>query len=245
MLTIGLWWFLLLIAANPAWLSLPGTGLITNFALFIAAYIPAALSIAYLTSALAERSSRRKWFQAFAIAVTVALGAWGAVQRLADIDPAAHALVTRPDLHAAEWIRDHTTTDSRFLINALPAFGGTSVVGTDAGWWLPLLAGRQTTVPPLAYSTELRLDSDIRAEIEALTQQIGEGRWDDADMLDLLTQQGITHVYIGQRDGRVGNPSEYAIAPAQLLTSAHYSLLYHHDRVWIFVVVPGPDAVES
>ncbi len=39
------WWFLILLATNPAWLHLPGTGIITNFALLIAIYIPAGVLV--------------------------------------------------------------------------------------------------------------------------------------------------------------------------------------------------------
>ncbi len=42
---IGLWWLLILLAVNPHWLGLPGTGELTNFALLIAAYIPASVLV--------------------------------------------------------------------------------------------------------------------------------------------------------------------------------------------------------
>ena len=39
------WWLFILLAANPQWLRLPGTGILTNFAVFISAYIPASVII--------------------------------------------------------------------------------------------------------------------------------------------------------------------------------------------------------
>ncbi|MCK5430610.1 MAG: hypothetical protein KAI94_14120, partial [Anaerolineales bacterium] len=44
---ISLWWFLIFIITNPQWLGLPGSGAITNFTIFIAAYIPASILIGY------------------------------------------------------------------------------------------------------------------------------------------------------------------------------------------------------
>jgi hypothetical protein len=245
MLLTGLWWLTLLIATNPAWFSLPGTGLITNFALFLAAYFPAALAVGYLAATSLEGRRQRRWLQALAVLVTVIAGVWGAGQRLSDIDPATHALVTRPDLRAAAWIRENTPPGSRFLIDAFPAYGGTSIVGGDAGWWLPLLAGRSTTIPPLAYSTELSLDSDIRAEIKALAERAEGNHWDDPALLDLLAEQGVTHVYVGQRRGAVNQARTRTIVPEQLLASPSYRAVYHQDRVWIFQVVGAGEEAEG
>ncbi len=46
--TVSLWWFLLVLVANPHWLQLPGKGIIDNFAVFIAAYIPAGVILAVI-----------------------------------------------------------------------------------------------------------------------------------------------------------------------------------------------------
>ena len=64
------------------------------------------------------------------------------------------ALVGPADLAAIEWIKANTPADARFLVNSFPAYGGTLAAGTDAGWWLPLLAGRWASLPPLTYGSE-------------------------------------------------------------------------------------------
>jgi hypothetical protein len=48
-----------------------------------------------------------------------------------------------------------------------------------------------------------------------------------------LRARGITHVYLGQRQGGVNNPVP-PLEPARLLGSPAFRLLYHQDRVWIF-----------
>jgi hypothetical protein len=41
----SVWWVLILLVANPGWFLLPGAGILSNFAVFIAAYIPAGVLI--------------------------------------------------------------------------------------------------------------------------------------------------------------------------------------------------------
>lgn len=240
MLLLAIWWLLLLIVTNPAWFSLPGTGIISNFALFIAAYLPASVAAGYLAARLMEAAGQRRSMAALAVFLAVGLGLWGATQRLSDLDPRSHALVTRPDLRAAAWIRDNTPPESRFLVNSFFSYGGTSPVGADGGWWLPLLAGRQVTVPPLAYGGEVPLEAAARQRIRELNMEVQESSPGDPDLLALLQAEGVTHVYVGQRQGRVNNPDKSTLDPHLLAQSANYELVYRQDRVWIFEVVYAP-----
>jgi hypothetical protein len=45
-------------------------------------------------------------------------------------------------------------------------------------------------------------------------------------------------VYLGQRQGRVNYSGPEILAPEELLSSPHYRLAYHQDRVWIFEISP-------
>lgn len=281
---LGLWWFLILLAANPHWLGLPGQGALSNFAVFIAAYLP----VAVLTGAAfgwawneglrftrklapdrmngrgpAGRSSRAEnspgrgnppkrgrsvvpptrsmdaarvqlasgWL---ALLLCLAIGLWGARERLRDVAIAQHALVTRPDLRAADWIQANTPQTSRFLVNSFLAYGDTLVAGSDAGWWLPLLAGRATTLPPINYSSEQGPRPDYLDWTNALTVAIQERGLEDAQVRALLKERGVTHVYIGQQGGRVGNPGPPLLQAGLLSESPYYRVVYHQDRVWIF-----------
>ncbi len=237
---IGLWWLLLLLAANPQWLRLPGQGVLTNFAVFIAAYLPASVLVAAIVGWLTARAPLRSRSPLLAALVLV-FGFWGLRDRVADIDPARHALVTRPDVRAAVWITDNLPSEAKFLVNAFPAYGGTSVVGSDAGWWLPILAGRQTTLPPLTYVSEQGPRPDYREWVNQLTFLIGERGLTAEEVLQELRARGVTHVYLGQRQGAVNAPPGYRLSPETLLADRHFSLLYHQDRVWIFEFRPDAD----
>lgn len=237
---MGLWWLLILLAANPQWLRLPGEGALSNFAVFIAAYIP----VGALAGFLLGQVESEKWkvgsgniLALVMLVLVLGMAVWGARQRLKDFQPAPHALAVRPDIRAATWIRENTPQDARFLVNSMFAYGDTVIVGTDGGWWLPLLAQRQTTLPPLNYSSEQGPRPDYVQWINALTTEIQNKGIAHPDVLALLRERGVTHVYIGQRQGRVNYGGPYVLELQQLLANPNFRLVYHQDRVWVFEIV--------
>jgi hypothetical protein len=58
-LLVGVWCLILLFATNPNWIGLPGTGTLSNFALFIAVYIPAGLIVGLAVEQLLGRFYRK------------------------------------------------------------------------------------------------------------------------------------------------------------------------------------------
>ncbi|MGD2144086.1 MAG: hypothetical protein PVF54_06380 [Anaerolineae bacterium] len=237
-LLLAVWCCLLFIATNPRLLQLPGSGTISNFALFIAAYIPAAVLIGYLLGeAMGKVTTSRVCNVAVAILAT-AVSLWAVRARLSDVRPSEHALVTRPDLRAMAWMRENTSEDSRFLVNSFFAYGGGVIVGSDGGWWLPLLAERENTVPPLNYGTERGPSSGYREWVNAATAQMQEAGIDDPETRALLEQRNVTHVYVGQQQGRVNYIGPHVLDPETIAQSEHYQPVYHRDRVWVFETRP-------
>ncbi|MBU0702275.1 MAG: hypothetical protein KKC18_00215 [Chloroflexi bacterium] len=238
-LLTSLWWFLLLVATNPAWLQLPGSGTISNYALFIAVYIPAGVLIGYL---LAQGVHCLSWKGSNVLVILLLMGASlaGARMRMGDMSVSQHTMVTRPDLRAMEWIRENMPADAEFLINSFFAYGGGVIVGSDGGWWLPLLAERANTVPPLNYGIENEPRPGYREWINEPTRQIQEVGTDDQETLALLQERGITYVYVGQQQGRVNYNGPDVLDPEALLQSMHYRPVYHQDRTWVFEVVERP-----
>ena len=92
---MGLWWFLNLLATNPQWLHLPGEGVITNFTLFIASYIPAGVMIGagfgwlHLLLRGALFTKRYPWrscvFSLLLVFLMTGIGLWGARQQQGNI----------------------------------------------------------------------------------------------------------------------------------------------------------------
>jgi hypothetical protein len=244
-LVIGLWWLILFLAVNPQWFGLSGASVISNFAVLIATYLPASLLVGGATGWLIQslkplevKSVRLHKASLFIAATLLCLGAlWGARQRLQDIQVASHALATRTDLRAAAWIEENLPEEAHFLVNSFTAYGGSAVAGSDGGWWLPIIAHRSTTLPPLTYVAESGPRPDYRIWVNSLTQEIEAKGIDHPDVLRMLQERGVTHVYIGQLQGMV-NSGGHALDINQLLASPHYQPLYHQDRVWIFSFSP-------
>jgi hypothetical protein len=247
------WWGLIVLATNPNWIGLPGAGSISNFAVAIAAYIPAGLLIGAATGWAVQRFNpgseglsrtdagphpNRIIESGLFLGVCV-LGLWGARQEIRYIHIPQHSLVTHADLRAASWIQENIPAEARFLVNSFFAYSGSAVVGSDAGWWLPLLAHRQTTLPPLSYGLEPEPWPGYRSYISDLTAVLQEKGPIHPDSLAKLQERGVSHVYIGQQQGRVNSSGAYAFQPEELLSSEYYQPIYHQDRVWVFEWV-GP-----
>ncbi|GAB4533063.1 MAG: hypothetical protein Fur0018_22060 [Anaerolineales bacterium] len=231
---VTLWMFFLFVLANPAWLHLPGSGAVNNFAVFILAYAFAGLFIGVLpTTAL------RKTPGVPGAALFLALALYGLPQRVSEIRPSVHAMSTRPDVRAGAWMQAYTPPDSKVYINAFPAFV-TAHVGADGGWWLAMSAGRQPLIRPLNAGFETPVLAAQREQIARLYDLLQvQGTVDTPEALTLLAQNDLRYVYIGQQQGRVnyGGP----VLHAEIFQrSPAYRAVYHQDRVWIFEVVGKP-----
>lgn len=236
-LLVALWWFCCLLLVNPHWFGLPGAGTITNFALLIAAYIPASVLLGCAGAWLLLPLLARWQGALLAGALLLVLAGWGVSQRADDVQPEPHALATRADLRAAAWIASETPADAHFLVHTFFAHEAV-VVGTDGGWWLPLLAHRTTMLPPASYDSEQGPQPAYQSWVNQLPATIQAEGLDDPATLALLQARGITHVYIGQQHGRVTYTGAPTLTPTELLASPHFHLRYHQDRVWIFAFVP-------
>jgi hypothetical protein len=232
-----LWWMLVVISGYPARLGLPGTGIVTGFAVMIAGYMGGALMAAAGAGWLAPARSRL-WAPACLVAVLV-LALLGTPDRMSALDPHDEdSMPGRPDRRAAAWIDAHLPPHARLLTRAGFGWADTIVVGVDAGVWLPLLAGRAVTTPPVNYTIEAGPRPDYRAWVEALPRTLRARELDDPAVLAMLRDRAVTHVYVRQRraGAATGDPSIFQ--PERLLASARFRPVYHQDRVWVFEVVP-------
>jgi len=252
----ALWWIFILLAANPNWLRLPGTGVLTNFAVFIAAYIPSGILIGSSAAGFLERigliksdksssgsenginsgNSKSIAWSALLLVLILFISIWFVRPRIRDVKPSEHVLLTRPDLRAAEWIEDNLPHKANFLVNSFFAYGGTLVVGSDGGWWLPLLTLRESTQPPLTYGSEQANDQDFIQYTNSLVTLIKEKGVNHPEVLSELSKRDITHVYIGQQQGQVNSNSAPLLDINILNDDPNFTVVYNKDRVWIFEI---------
>jgi hypothetical protein len=238
---VGLLWGLLLLLANPARLGLPFNGALSNLAVLISFYIPAGILVGASTGWLIEIagqalpvSGQRKVVGAVFLLLLLTAAGFGVRSRQSDLEIAPHALLSRPDLQAMDWIRRNTPDDSLFLVNSIVSFGSASA-GTDGGWWIPYFTGRSTTQPPMNYGQEKSSIPGYHYWLIDLTTSVIDRGLDDPQTIALLKEWGVTHIYIGQQQGTVN----YALPslPVDHLLELDWAVpVYHHDRVWIFAL---------
>jgi hypothetical protein len=156
------------------------------------------------------------------------------------------ALVGPADLAAIEWIKANTPADARFLVNSFPAYGGTLAAGTDAGWWLPLLAGRWASLPPLTYGSELGERFNYQKHLNNFVAALrGRPLRDSAPIQVDLTREGAwealksagaTYVYNGAHPYPAPEAAD-RFDSAALRGSPLFRLVYDQGGVEIFQVV--------
>jgi hypothetical protein len=238
-LLLGAWLLLLASLVLGRFLRLPFSNMIPNFAIVISLYLPAALLAGYLIgrlpTLLARPEARRvAWLVPLAASALALLGIFW---QLPLADRTTYGLLTRPDLRAMAWLRDNTPPDSRFLVQGFLSNGGVSAVGADGGWWLPLLAGRQNSIPPeyALLSERPSLPGYSRAVID-LVATLQQTSIDSKEGVALLCEYGLTHVYHGQRQGRVGYQAQPLFDPDDIEDSGAFQAIYREDGVRVFAL---------
>ena len=137
-----------------------------------------------------------------------------------------NGFVRDEDLLAMSWIRENTEHDALFYVST---HFWTPIVahGLDAGYWIPYLADRQTTLPPQMYASDG--SAEYMAMINTRARELIHAS-SISDAHNLMVNYGITHVYIGNR------PS--SLSAQEFLQHADlFELLYNDGQVWIFRVI--------
>lgn len=241
----GLWSILLLFCVVPQVVGLPGAGLIDQITAFSALCLTlpplAGYALAHAGSAIAARRPRLASVLA-GMLILAAIGA-GAHQQSRLIESTGEQVVTWADMTAMEWVRANTPATARFLANSTPGYGGALVYGTDAGWWIPLLAGRATNLPPMTYGSELSATPDFARSVNRLSATLRDRPLTDLrpTLVDLtqpaafqaLRDAGINYVYSGAISASGAGAAD-RIDTARLRDDARFRLVYDQGGVEIF-----------
>jgi len=226
-IALTLWTVLMAAASDP---HLAGI-FMDRISVVISLYIPASVAIAWMGTVLLDWPGTAGRLLGWGVMTGLAaLGIRGAIAIASIVEPNA-AYVGPDDLRAMEWIRTHTPISAYFMVNTyhwdwLPDF----VVGSDAGYWIPLLANRRTITAPMIYGNERSSRPDFVDRLVAL-DRLG-GSLTSPAAVALLQQEGITHVYIGQRGG--------PISPEDLLASPAFQLEYRSGAAYVFRFLGPP-----
>jgi hypothetical protein len=237
--SLPLWFVLLSGYRLGASLKFPGANMLQAFAILIAVYLPAALLLGWLFGEimrLAEKIPSR-WVLAGASGLIILAAAWFGWQQRLLLDLPRYQLVTSADLRVMDWIEGNTPAEANFLVQSF-VYGRTAA-GSDAGWWLPLLAQRANMLPPqYAQFNETSQPSDYTQQVVDLVAGLQDHPVAEPESLAALCEWGITHIYHGQGQGQVGGPGAL-YQPAELLAQPDlFTRIYHQDRVSIFSLNP-------
>jgi hypothetical protein len=237
MIVLVFWTGLCLLMANLHLLGLPDLWLVNNLSVVISFWVPVGILVGWLVGdltallmekvcQLTEGASLRRALRWSLFGISLVMTIWGSWRMVDALNPVT-VLVTEDDLRAAEWIETHTPTDAHFLVNTRP-WQGELRAGTDGGYWLPLLAGRDTTLPCVFY---YHGTPAYRQSINALARAVEQAEdVDDAQLLGRLADAGVTHVYVGAK----GGPLE----PHKLEPSSHYERIYATGPAHVYKFVP-------
>jgi len=222
------WIGFLLLISNPYWLPLPGVGLADTASVLLSLFFPGSVVAGYGVAILWKFLGKRWGKTNFALGLLAGFAILLAARDMLMIVEPEIILVNEGDLAAMEWIKDNTPKGAKFLANPYswdwaPDF----VAGSDAGWWIPLFAGRQNTIPPMTYGSERHAESDYSLQVLALAKAAFSPTSEES--LSLLQEKSVTHIYIGARGG--------PMKPGELLDDPHYHLLYHQGGAWIFKIL--------
>jgi hypothetical protein len=237
--SIGFWFLLLSLSVAGRLINLPGANAMQNFAIIIALYIPASLLVGwFIGDIIGSVTKPSNFFGTIIVSVTIIAFAVGGAIKLRNIaDPNFYGLVDRTDFQAMKWIRANTPADSRFLVEGFRINAGTSAVGSDAGWWISLLAARQNTMPPqYAILNEIPSPSDYSQKVVELVAYLENHSPGLPDTVQRLCAEHITHAYIGQGQGKVGFTAVQLFSPQDFQNSLYWETIYQQDNVYIFVL---------
>jgi hypothetical protein len=238
-ITLFLWFLFLVAYITGRLIGLPGANMVQNFAVIIALYIPVSLLLGWLFGFIIESiyhfNDRVGYLSS--IGLVILLGIFGSWNQRNIINEKEFALVTRPDINAMEWIRENTPSDANFLAESFRIYNGTSAVGSDAGWWIPLFTGRKNSIPPqYALFNEFPIEINYSQNVVDLVANLESTPPNSKEGFELLCERGFTHIYIGQRQGNVGAGASQLFSPEMLAENPAYELVYHQDRVNIYEI---------
>jgi hypothetical protein len=237
----GTWALLCALASQPHWLGLPSTWFVHGTSAAISYWLPAGVFVGQVAATLILRPigllsglrARRYALHIAQLGMAGALiaSATAALWTQADCVNADTVLVTDTDRPAIAWVRQNLPPDSLILVNTAP-WQVALPMGSDAGWWLPYLAERRVTYPPVLF---VQGEETYRASVRALAELVQHTEdLTSSGFIQHLEETGVTHVFVGTRGGPL---------TADRLRGPHYVELFRYGptRVYAFVAHPLAD----
>ena len=227
--TLLLVWSLVLLALGEAHrLQVPLLNVTNLGAVLILLYLPASVIVACGVAEALAWLRAGPGAQTAVLLAFLALGAFGARDRVAQIEP-SRFFVTDADLRAMRWLDDRAAPDALIAVRStfwLP----NAPHGVDAGTWIPYLIGRPVTVGPMIANLQPQY-ANWAIEMSRRVHRASSA--DDTEWV-WLWKRGVRYAYLGA----LADPAE----AARLARSDNLVLRYADGGVFIFEVNPGVGA---
>lgn len=195
------WIILTGLIINGGQIGLPVPRFVHNSSAVISLYLPLSLvagSLLAWTTGLFFRHKKSL------IPVTVfcvsLVSLTGALMMQSVVNPET-VLIDSRDIVAMEWITEEVPANAKFAVNSTTWLRKTHR-GTDGGYWLTTLTGRESILPVGIYS--LALPTDERERVNNILEN-----WTDItspqekNLQSLLKAEAITHIYLGSKGGQL------------------------------------------
>lgn len=193
-------------------------------AILLILYLPIGIGWGILWDTLFKGGKFRFYYQirTLAIALLFLTSVITYYFRMKDFEP-HRAFMTDADKTAMEWIKANTNQEAVFGVNT-NFLNPTMPYGTDAGYWLPVYAERQTTALTLLSS----LSDDYQFDLER-SKAISE--FYKTGDLSPLCDYGIDYLYSGAKD-----PLGSADIIEKIGTQSGVNLIYDQEEVKIYKI---------
>lgn len=240
----GVWGITLMGLVALSLLRIPLMSELQNFAVVIAMFMPFSVlngwSFGWLLEWLAEnagQSVRRILAPAaFALCLVTMVAFLPLTQNIRDDQ---YSMVTAPDEVAMAWMHRHLPQDARILVPGYRVYGGRTIVGSDAGWWIPLYTGLHNSMPPQYALLERPIrENQVQAWVN-LVASLEVIPISSPMATRLLCEQGYSHVFLGQKREGVGFELRQLYTAEQLADNPALRPVYAQDRVLIYEVPPA------
>ncbi len=208
-------------------LGLPAISLVTLNSFYITVFLPLAMFL----GVMGDRAGC--WLQRWRpLQITGAVLAGGllmaalmfGVQQQISILNEQTLLARQADLDGLAWLDERLPETAVFGVSSWKWLGETWAA-SDGGAWITPLTGRAATTPPIDHIYNRDLFQSVR-EFNAKATAVTD--WSDPAQADWLRQQGVSHVFVGQRGG--------FFDPAALAYNPKMEMIYGRDGVFIFEI---------
>ena len=192
--------------------------------LFIPVAILSSGLLVWFLNFLQEKVSAEKLSAAVALIVICAFVGWGGWSNRDAVNDET-VLVTKSDVAALDWVKNHTPKDARFFVNTT-SWGYGLYRGTDGGGWLLPTTGRWSLAPTIFYTYGAdKITSELWTDWAKRATKVTTC---ETNFWELVEEADLNYVYVRDSAG--------SLRAKALIGCQGLRRLYNNDGVSIWLI---------